>query len=318
MALYKKVSGVAGINWRIFMSIKFMIKLCWIGSIILFIAISGLTFFILNSNDQQPQNEEKENDEALNYQANMRNEDFSKNYSFVNSARITIDRPRLQQPQASFNPKDRYLSSLKSEIKEVHIFSVGFARIRKNNSRQDILLETWDEKKESPKIPSAKPWEVIAGGSKFRVIEIDPQKGILFQHTDTGIEVWLEPTEEEKLLNSNSENFGTNNNNPYEHTVTTMEGRAMINNMSDYISELAPEVSNKGICLRRVSEGSKASSLGFKEGDIIQSVNGSPTNSFSTSAIEKLIRQHNGKPVIKVKVLRNNMPITLSFNISSN
>lgn len=299
------------------MSIKFMIKLCWIGSIILVISISTLTFFILNSNDQQPQNEEKENDEALNYQANMRSEDFSKNYSFVNSARITIDRPRQLQAQASINPKDRYLASLKNEIKEVHILSVGYAMIKKNNSRQEILLETWDEKKES--VLSIKPWEVIAGGGKFRVIEIDPQKGILFQHADTKIEVWLEPSGEDHSLKSGSGNFGANNNkNPYEHTVTTTEGRAMINNMSDYISELAPEVSNQGICLRRVSEGSKASALGFKEGDIIQSVNGSPTNSFSTSSIENLIRQHNGKPVIKVKVLRNNTPITLSFNISSN
>lgn len=302
------------------MPVKLMIKLCWIGSIILIIAISCITFFILTSNDQQIKNEEKEkeNDESLNYQANMRSEDFSKNYSFVNSARITIDRPRPQQAQTSINPKDRYLASLKNEIKEVHILSVGFAMIKKNSSRQEILLETWDEKKESQKILSTKPWEVIAGGSKFRVMEIDPQKGILFQHTDTGIEVWFEPPVEKQPFNSESGNFGANNNNPYEHTVTTTEGRAMINNMSDYISELAPEVSNKGICLRRVSEGSKASALGFKEGDIIQSVNGSPTNSFSTSSIENLIRQHNGKPVIKVKVLRNNMPITLSFNISSN
>lgn len=302
------------------MSIKLMIKLCWIGNIILFVSILGLTVFIINSNEQQPQNEEQENDEALSYPnpGNMRNDDSFRKYTFVNSARITIDRPRQQQPQASFNPKDRYLSSLKNEIKEVHIFSVGYARIRKNGSKQDILLETWDEKKESQQVLVTKPWEVIAGGSKFRVLEINPQKGILFQHTDNKIEVWLEPPAEDQSLNSGSKNFGLNNNNPYEHTVTTAEGRAMINNMSDYITELAPEVSKQGICLRRVHAGSKASELGFKEGDIIQSVNGSPTNSFSTDSIENLIRQHNGKPVIKVKILRNNTPITLSFNISSN
>lgn len=303
------------------MSIKLMIKLCWIGNIILFVAILGLTVFIINSNEQQPQNEEKEDNEAFNYQnlGNMRSEDFSKNYAFVRSARITLDKPRVQQPLSSFSQKDRYLASLKNEIKSFHILSVGYAMIKKNN--KEFLLETWDEKKESQELQktwTTKPWEVIAGGSKFRVIEIDPQKGILFQNIDNRIEVWLEPPVVDNLSNPGSNNTTSINDNPYEHTVTTSEGRSMINHIDDYIEELAPEVNSKGICLRRVSEGSKASALGFQQGDIIQSVNGSPTRSFSQSSLEKLIRQHNGKPVITVKVLRNNIPITLSFNISAN
>lgn len=291
------------------MPIKSMIRLFWIGNALLALLLISALFLIFSNAEIPPLPPLDITQKGQPQQDTKRTLEY---YSDIWDINVNIKQPpTVAAPQI---PSDWHKQLIAKNVKIEQIISNGFALV--TISSQSRLLEALSD---TNKEDRSKPWEITVSGHKVIVQEIVLGKGIKFKFEQAKKEVWLEDKETKSSdgkSSAQSKMVG-----PNQWSITREEGTELLKNSDKYIEEMAPVVeydSNRnpiGIKIRRMQPGYKAYSLGLRENDVINNINGSPLTSLNPDSVKQLIEKHRKDNGIVVNILRNNQKVTLSFDI---